>query len=351
VSTPTELVPLDRSDITLAADIERSRFLPVMQIDQALERREVLVKAFQKLLKPSSRDDSGDYGKVAGIGKPTLMQAGAQKLDNLFGLVPRFEIIEREEDWSGEKHGGEPFFRYLVRCQLLRSEFVMGEAIGECNSWESKYRYRTAERKCPKCNVGAIIQTKHKSGPNEGKAKNFWCAPFKGGCGQGFALDSADITGQETGRKPNPEIFDQVNTLLKMAQKRAHVGATINATSASEFFTQEDSRPVDAVEPTEKDVRPVPEQLRDTFNDLDSGSTTGLKGAFKFLEDEIAINCGAAGLSEFDEMKADYKRAHPQGNRTAIKSLMLDAWELIEEGRESRASSTTASITDDDVPF
>jgi hypothetical protein len=230
----TELM-VSHDDAALALSMERARFSPVMNIAMAIERRGAIKEAFTKLMEAGQ-----DYGSV-GASKPTLLQPGAQKLDNLFGLVPRFpiELMRIEEDWTGAQHGGEPFFRYMVVCQLMRGEFVMGEAIGECNSWEEKYRWRSAERLCPACGKGSIIQTKHKSGPDSGKPKNFWCAPFKGGCGTGFALTDPAITGQETGRKPNPAIFDQINTLLKMAQKRAHVGATINATSASEFFTQD----------------------------------------------------------------------------------------------------------------
>ena len=40
-------------------------------------------------------------------------------------------------------------------------------------------------------------------------------------------------------RIPNPDIADLVNTIQKMAQKRALVAATLIATSASEFFTQD----------------------------------------------------------------------------------------------------------------
>jgi hypothetical protein len=47
-------------------------------------------------------------------------------------------------------------------------------------------------------------------------------------------------------RVPNPDGADVVNTIQKMAQKRALVAATLIATSASEFFTQdvEDADPV-----------------------------------------------------------------------------------------------------------
>ena len=40
-------------------------------------------------------------------------------------------------------------------------------------------------------------------------------------------------------RIPNPDVADVVNTIQKMAQKRALVAATLIATSASEFFTQD----------------------------------------------------------------------------------------------------------------
>jgi hypothetical protein len=40
-------------------------------------------------------------------------------------------------------------------------------------------------------------------------------------------------------RIPNPDVADLVNTIQKMAQKRALVAATLIATSASEFFTQD----------------------------------------------------------------------------------------------------------------
>ena len=223
-----------------AALAERARFLPVMDMQVAVARRRTIAEAVQQLMV-----DGQDYGYINPPDrrkpgeKAFLHQPGAQKLDNLFGLVPRFIVDNAEEDWTGERHGGEPFFRYLIKCQLWRGDVIMGEAIGECNSWESKYRWREGGRKCPACQVASIIQTKHKSGKDQGKPKSFWCAPFKGGCGVGFELNDKAITDQQTGRVPNPDIFDQVNTLVKMAQKRAHVAATINATSGSEFFSQD----------------------------------------------------------------------------------------------------------------
>ena len=47
------------------------------------------------------------------------------------------------------------------------------------------------------------------------------------------------ITKQEVGRIVNDNPADQVNTIDKMAQKRALVAATLIAVNASEFFTQD----------------------------------------------------------------------------------------------------------------
>ena len=40
-------------------------------------------------------------------------------------------------------------------------------------------------------------------------------------------------------RVPNPDVVGLKNTIMKMAQKRAFVGAILLATGASEFFTQD----------------------------------------------------------------------------------------------------------------
>jgi len=211
-----------------SAEIEQTRFMPVMSISVAVQRRDTIVQAVQKLMK-----EGQDFGAIPGTTKPTLLQPGADKLNNLFGLVPRFIINEREEDWTGEKHGGEAFFSYTVTCQLHRGDYLMGEGSGSCNSWESKYRYRKSERVCPACGKDSIIKGKSEYGGG-------WiCFQKKGGCGAKFKDDDPAIKGQITGRVANPDIFDQVNTILKMANKRAKIAATLNATSAHEFFTQD----------------------------------------------------------------------------------------------------------------
>ena len=208
---------------------EISRFMPVMDIGQALQRRQAIVDATQKLMRPGV-----DFGRVAGTDRDVLLQPGADKLCNLFGLVIHYEVTKSEEDWTGEKHGGTPFFFYEVRGRAYRGDFLMGEGIGSCSSWESKYRWRKAERICPNCGKANI----RKSNREEG----WYCWTKTEGCGAKFPIGDPAIESQETGRKANPDMADVVNTILKMAYKRSKVSTTINATSASEFFTQDVER-------------------------------------------------------------------------------------------------------------
>lgn len=115
-----------------------------------------------------------DYGFPAGqrdpSQKPSLYKSGAEKLTRLFGLIPEFELLKAIEE--------ENFVYYMFKCTLkTRSEVVIGEGYGSCNSREK-----------------------------EGWSKE----PLK------FA-----------------------NNILKIAKKRAHVDAVLTGLGASNVFTQD----------------------------------------------------------------------------------------------------------------
>ena len=174
-----------------------------------------------------------DYGVIPGSTKPTLLKAGAEKATSFFGLFPRFVDAEVVNDWTGENHGGEPFFFYRRTCNLWRGDQLVASVDGSCNSWEKKYRYRGGERVCPNCGKPTIIKGKAEYGGG------WLCFAKKGGCGAKFADADISITGQEVGQVKNPDVSDLVNTILKMADKRALVAATLIATGLSEYFTQD----------------------------------------------------------------------------------------------------------------
>ena len=226
----------------------QSRFLPVMSIQTALRRFKEIEEFVSTVM-----EENEDFGMIPGARKRSLWKPGAEKLCSLFGLVPRYESLATTEDWSGERHGGEPLFYYRVRCSLWRDGYLMGEGEGSCNSWESKYRTRHAERECPVCGKAAIIKGKAEYGGG------YVCFQKKGGCGAKFTADDPAIGEQRAGKIANPEIFDLVNTVLKMANKRAQIAATLNATGASRFFTQdEDVAPEQATDAEEQPTSATP---------------------------------------------------------------------------------------------
>lgn len=201
--------------------------MPVLSVELAVERHQAVVKFVKTLM-----NEGHDFGKIQGTDKPTLLKPGAEKLTTFFGLSKRFHLAEKVEDWSGVDHGGEPFFYYSYRCALYNGEMLIAESDGSCNSFESKYRWRKGDRVCPVCGAAAILKSKFDDG-------GWFCFKKKDGCGANFAAGDPEIERQQVGRVPNPDVCDLVNTIQKMAQKRAFIAATLLAVNASEFFTQD----------------------------------------------------------------------------------------------------------------
>ena len=170
-----------------------------------------------------------DYGTIPGTPKPTLYQPGAQKVCELMKLRPRFEAVRIIEDWD------RPLFQYAYRCVLVHipSGYEVSECIGSCNSMEAKYRWRYTDRRCPSCTEETI----RKSNPQYGDG--WYCNRRAGGCGANFDRYDPAIAEQQSGKVPNDDIFSQLNTLDKMAQKRGLVGASLFIGRLSDVFTQD----------------------------------------------------------------------------------------------------------------
>jgi len=218
-------------------EIVKSDFLaPATQVADALAAFQAKADFIRSVLR-----EKVDFDTIPGATKPCLLKPGAEKLTSFFGLATIFENVAVVEDWTGKDHGGEIFLFYRQKCKLYRGERLMASADGSCNSWEKKYRYRSSSRRCPVCGKETIIKGKAEYGGG-------WiCYGKKGGCGEKFTDNDERITKQETGTVVNPDVAEQANTILKMAQKRALVAATLIATGVSDYFTQdiEDYRYVD----------------------------------------------------------------------------------------------------------
>jgi hypothetical protein len=245
----------DEKVLTVSAG---SYLMPVFGMEQAIDRYNRLVDFVRRMMKPGV-----DFGTIPGTDKPTLLKPGAERLTTYFGLTPRFVTVKELEDWTGHGNGGEPFFYYWFRCQLWRGDILVAEADGSCNSHESKYRWRwVSEDDLPpginpsslKMRGGAVSEfafavDKSETSGKYGKPLEYW-QRFKAAIDSGTArpFDKEMRNGQKKPaweidstvyRVPNDDIASQVNTVQKMAQKRALIAATLMAVNASEFFTQD----------------------------------------------------------------------------------------------------------------
>lgn len=238
-----------------------SVFMPAMSVDVALARRAAIVEFTRRIM---VRDQ--DFGEIPGTSKPALLKPGAEKLCSFFGLEPEFTPVAEDIDWTGAEHGGEAFCYARYRCRLLRCGRLLGMGEGSCNSWESRYRFRwvCAEQipehmdrsRLPKrggqrtlCEFAFAIERAETTG-NYAKPAEYW-GQFKAAIASGAArrVERDTRIGKSLAfeidvdttlyRIANPDVADLVNTIQKMAQKRALVAATLIATSASEFFTQD----------------------------------------------------------------------------------------------------------------
>lgn len=172
-----------------------------------------------------------DYGTIPGVKGLQLFLMGARKLCTLFRVVPTYRVSQSILDFDGTHEGnGEPLLYYRVLCELYRDGVLLSTCEASCGSREKKYRYASGQRKCPTCGQAAIIKGK-------AEYEGGWvCFKKVGGCGARYPDGDTRIESQQVGRIPNPDIADSDNTLLKMAQKRALLGAVPLLGSVADFF-------------------------------------------------------------------------------------------------------------------
>jgi hypothetical protein len=110
-----------------------------------------------------------DYGVIPGTGsKPALLKPGAEKINAIFGLAPRYEHLEKVDDWE------EGFFYRETKCVLIskRSGAVVAEGIGSCSTRERKYKNQTGadvhntivKMACKRAMVAATLAATRASG-------------------------------------------------------------------------------------------------------------------------------------------------------------------------------------------
>lgn len=187
-------------------------------VEQLKQHRALLMEYVKSQLR-----DEVDYGVVPGTDKPTLYKPGGEKLRALFSLQTETVMADKEIDRPGN------FAMFTYRTSI-RDKYgnLLATCEGSCNSQEKKYR----ERK-----VWEWVTMRRQDGSTY----------------RDRVLKGTEAT----------PVCDVLNTLQKMAQKRAFVGAIILATGASDFFNQDIDDPEDA---ETLGVTPKPEPVKARVN-------------------------------------------------------------------------------------
>ena len=196
--------------------------------DQLAFQTQTLMEIYRRIMQKDT-----DYGVIPGTPKPALYQPGAQILRLAAGLEVEMVHIESERQLT------IGFINHSFVCRLKNTDgMVVGSCEGSANSYEDRYRYRwLSERDLPQGIDKATLMSKKRRG-NYGEYHVYRV------------------------ENDNPANLD--NTLVKMAQKRAFVGAVLMATGASRIFTQdvEDTIDVAEVTPEMEAERPQPAQRK-----------------------------------------------------------------------------------------
>lgn len=258
-----------------------SRSMPSLTPKQFSEREKLIAELREMLV------EGVDYGVIPGTDKPTLLLPGAQKVCAYFGYVPKYRYDVVIEDWLG-KQFNEPLFFYRLACELEKDGHRVGEGLGSCNSWESKYRFRWVGESEAKRHSGwkefptrggaisefAFAVDKAETGGKYGKPAAHWqkfrdeieaetARQIKRRDSKGVERDAWEIDATQY-RVTNENFPDIINTVLKIGKKRAYIDATLSATGLSQYFTQD---------------------LDDTVEDIDTG---GAKKGTQAAADNVA---------------------------------------------------------------
>ncbi len=189
--------------------------LKPMAVEDVTDQVALIQRVMQAAMKEGEH-----YGTIPGTQKPTLLKPGAEKLCLTFRFDPEYEVESaREKD----------FIAHTVRCTLsyIPTGQRVASGFGACNSREEKYKWRTVAT-------------------DEPVPKDYWAARTNGDIETMREILGADgSTKKKDGqwfiarRMQNDNPWELDNTILKMACKRALVAAVLNATAASDIFTQD----------------------------------------------------------------------------------------------------------------
>jgi hypothetical protein len=201
--------------------------LDTLQWKAAIESMNEVTKFVAEGLKEGI---DNDYAVIPGTGtKKTLLKPGAQKICMAFNVYPRPQVTRRNLDNDHVE------YEVIVELVSRNSGEVVSTGVGICSTKEAKYRYKGDAME----STGEMVPKAYWDAKKAGDAERM--AALLGGKGfRAKKIDDAWMICKSSGEKQeNPDIADTYNTVLKMAEKRGLMDATLNLSCISQHFTQD----------------------------------------------------------------------------------------------------------------
>jgi hypothetical protein len=200
---------MNGTEIATVQNIEQA----VVPIPSVVEQ----VAYIQKIMKTVMQEGQ-HYGKIPNTPKPSLWKPGAEKLLVSFRLDAEYEDLKSIER--------DDFILKEIKSTLyhIPTGMRVASGVGSANSREEKWRWKKTDELVP--------------GPYWAAKKNNDTEKMRellGGVGKPKKLPD----GRWVILREREDVWDLHNTLTKMACKRALVAAVLNATAASDIFTQD----------------------------------------------------------------------------------------------------------------
>ena len=309
-----------------------------MWIENAIKVYQEFVDFTSKILKKWQ-----DFWEIPGISKPSLLKPGAEKLRLFYWLW--VELTRTSETMDIEKDFYDVTYKVSIKDKKWT---IISECEGSCNTYEENYRYKWEKKPKPSSDM-------------EEKLKSEW----------NWRNRKYDWGWQRQERTENQNKISKKNTIQKMAQKRAYVWAMLNATAASEFYTQDVEDIIDFTNAVDKtttttnstpstpsgtwSIEPITQKQQDFLWSIISRHKFD-QNPVDILEKMIKKYCPGKTIESLSKNDWSLLIAKAQIKSDLVSDLKLDEMSFGSEVQDVpfdkiEAPKSQVSLPDDDLPF
>ena len=291
---------MSKTQIVKAEPVTPAPVLPVLPVAELQSYVAAIRQVVDSVFEPGRH-----FVTIPGNDKPFLAKPGAEIACLALRLIARFEV----EDLSTSEH-----VRYRIRCDLLSDDgIVRGSGHGEASTAEEKWAWRWAS------------EAEWRAAP-ENRRRKKW--------------KRSGSPGYQVRQDP----LSQANTILKMAEKRAHVCAAIRTCALSDRFSQDEDYQQDAPPTPPAARRPPPrQQTPDPPNPLSGRIDEIQSGVAKNGARWWRVTLGSHVLGTFSTTHgSELEAAHQDGYEVTLN------WESRSGSRAITQIATSIPVADDE---